>query len=121
RANVSRFPLRSDCAASPRTLHATLSHLYGLAAPTVSALLHPARSTNCSDLPNPIRWSVSAEKYFCSASSLRCYPFSLPVSFISCASSASITWERTASRSEIGLLIPSAFVNCTFRKHGAHL
>jgi hypothetical protein len=28
-----------------------------------------------------------------------------------CASSTSITWERTASRSETGLLIPSAFVN----------
>ena len=33
--------------------------------------------------------------------------FSLPVSFISCASSASITWERIASRRRPALLIPS--------------
>jgi hypothetical protein len=37
-------------------------------------------------------------------------PFSLPVSFI-CALSTSITWERTASRSETGLLISSVSNN----------
>jgi hypothetical protein len=30
---------------------------------------------------------------------------------ISCAQSTSITWERTASRSETGILIPSVISN----------
>ena len=63
-----------------------------------SAQPHPPCSTSCCDLPDRVRRSVSVEKYSCSASPLRCQPSSLPVSFISCASSTSITWEPTASR-----------------------
>ena len=63
-----------------------------------------------SDPPNPNRWSASDGNSACSVPQ-QCYSFSLPVSFISCASSASITWERTASRSETGLLIPSVIAS----------
>src|SRR5215469_6092234 len=95
RANASRFPAPPGCAAGRQKLPATLSRSYGLAVPVGSGRLHPARSTSCCDLPGRARWSVSVEKYSCSASSPRCYPSSLPVSFISCALSTSITWERT--------------------------
>src|SRR5215469_11559253 len=97
-ANASRSPARSGCAASPRTLPAMLSHSCGLAAPTVCGLFHPAHSTSCCDLPDPVRWLVSAEQYSCSALLLRCYSFSLPVSFDLCFQAPQITWELTASR-----------------------
>ena len=71
-ANASRFPVRSGCAAWRRRLPATLSHSYRLAAPVVSGRLHPPRSTSCCDLPDPIRWSVSAAKYSRSALLLWC-------------------------------------------------
>src|SRR5215475_13093063 len=72
-----------------------LSHSCAHAAPVGSARFHPARSTCCCALRDPARSSVSVEKYSCSAVPPRCYPSSLPVSFISCALSTSITWERT--------------------------
>src|SRR5215469_13199792 len=97
-ANASRSPARSGCAASPRKLPAMLSHSCGLAAPTVCGLFHPAHSTSCCDLPGPVRWSVSAEKFSCPALLLRCYSFSLPVSFDLCFQALQITWELTASR-----------------------
>ena len=71
-ANASQFPAPPDCTALRRRLPAALSRSSELAAPTVSGLLHPARSSSCCDLPNPIRWSVSAEKYSCFAWWLRC-------------------------------------------------
>ncbi len=37
-----------------------------------SGRLHPARSTSCCDLPDLVRWSVSAAKYSCSALQLWC-------------------------------------------------
>ena len=43
----------------------------------------------------------------------QCYSSSSPVSFISGASSASITWEHTAHRPETGLLVPSATIKST--------
>ncbi len=107
RASASRFPVRSDCAAWHRRLPATLSHSYGLAAPVVSAQLHPPRSTNCYDLPDPIRWSASAAKYSCSAFAATVLTFFIAGLLFICALSTSITWERTASRPETGLLIPS--------------
>jgi hypothetical protein len=55
-----------------RRLLAMLSLSSVLAAPTGSARLHPPRSTNCCDLPDPIRWSVSAAKYSCSVLLLWC-------------------------------------------------
>src|SRR6185503_5065146 len=57
-----------------------------LAVLVVCGRLHPARNTNCCDLPDPVRWSVSAVNFSCSALPVWCYPSSLPVSFISCAS-----------------------------------
>ena len=70
--------------------------------------LRPARNTSSTDLPDPNRWSASHADSCCSArrsaNLLHCRsPFYL------CASSTSITWERTASRPETGLLIPSDF------------
>src|SRR5579864_8895633 len=76
------------------------------------ARFHPTRNTHSNDRPGPDQSSASVRNNSCSAASLRCYPSSLPVSFISCASSTSITWERTASRPETGLLIPSDYSNC---------
>jgi hypothetical protein len=61
---------------------------------------------NSIDRRGPIRWLTFALRFFCSASPLQRYPFHCRSPFI-CASSTSITWERTASRPETGLLIPS--------------
>jgi hypothetical protein len=48
-------------------------------------------------------------RIFLNASAVVVLIFFMPVSFISCASSASITWERTASRSETGSSHPIWF------------
>ena len=55
-----------------RTIPATHSHSYALAALLGFSPFHPARSTNCCGLPDPVRWSVSAAKNSCSALLLWC-------------------------------------------------
>jgi hypothetical protein len=108
RANAPRSPARCGCAAFAQTPPSWLWKLCPLFLPAVPGPLHPIRSTSSLDPPGPSRSSASELEKSSSALPL-CYPSSLPVSFISCASSTSITWGRTASRFETGLLIPSSY------------
>jgi hypothetical protein len=99
------IPARFDCAAWHRRLLAMLWHWSSLAAPVVSGRIHPARSTSCCDLPDPVRWSSlprNIPAWLCgrSANLLHCRS-----PFISCASEhVDNLGAYTASRPETGLL-----------------
>jgi hypothetical protein len=97
-ANASRFPVPPDCAASPRRLPSSPSVWSPAFVPEVFLRLHSERSTSSIGLPDPNRSSVSTFNFFhltCrgGANLLHCRsPYLLRFK------SASITWERIASR-----------------------
>ena len=92
-----------------RTLRLGLSQSFAPAAPAASGRLRPACSTNCCDLPDPIQMvSVCCEKFPALLRRSGANLFHCRSPFI-CALSTSMTWERTASRPETGLLIPSGY------------
>ena len=98
RANASRFPVRSDCAAWRRRLRATLS---AFVRTRCSSRIWPASSTTQYQLlrsprSNPMV-SLCCEIFLLCAAALVLIFFIAGLLFI-CASSTSITWERTASR-----------------------
>ena len=102
------FQRDATAAASvPKTVCAMLSLSSAPAAPSGSGRLHPPRSTRLlrvSEIQSNGQFLLA--KHSCSASTAVVLTFFIAGLLFICALSTSITWERTASRLETGLLIP---------------